>query len=201
VGEDGLVATVKGWLLPEEERGNLFFFAGRALLYVLLVFWGVTFIRTPMETNYVGGHFMHLINLPFHEAGHLVFRPFGRFMNVLGGSLGQLLMPLICLVAFLFYNRNAFGASVALWWFAESLMDLAPYINDARDLQLILLGGVTGQDVEGHDWEYLLANLGWLNYDHALARAAYNGGILVMALALLWGAAILYRQYRNLDRV
>jgi len=78
-------------------------------------------------------------------------------------------MPLICLGAFLFYNNDAFGATVALWWFAESLMDLAPYINDARDLQLILLGGVTGQEVEGHDWEYLLANLGWSQYDHTLA--------------------------------
>jgi len=166
----------------------------------LLIFWGVKFIATPMETNYVGGHFMHLINLPFHEAGHLIFSPFGRFMMVLGGSLGQLLMPLICLGAFLFYNNDAFGATVALWWFAESLMDLSPYINDARDLQLILLGGVTGQEVEGHDWEYLLANLGWSQYDHTLAHAAYSIGIYFMALAFLWGALLLYRQYQNLDR-
>src|SRR3989442_15577761 len=93
-----------------------------------------------METNYVGGHFMHLINLPFHEAGHLIFSPFGRFMTVLGGSLGQLLMPLICLGAFLFYNNDAFGATVALFYFAERLMDLVPYINDVRYLQLILYG-------------------------------------------------------------
>src|SRR5207302_8424396 len=107
--------------------------AGRVRMDGLLISWGLTFIATPTEPNYVGGHFMHLINLPFHEAGHLIFAPFGRFMTVLGGSLGQLLMPLICLGAFLFYNNNAFGAAVALWWFAESLMDLAPYINDARD--------------------------------------------------------------------
>lgn len=195
-----LVALMRAWLFPAEERVNPFFFAGRVLVYGLLIFWGVKFIATPMETNYVGGHFMHLINLPFHEAGHLVFMPFGRFMTVLGGSLGQLLMPLICVGAFLFYNNNAFGASVALWWFAENLMDLAPYINDARDLQLILLGGGTGQEVEGHDWEYLLANLGWSHYDHRLAHAAYNTGIVVMVLAFLWGASLLYRQYRNLDR-
>jgi len=195
-----LLALILAYLFPAEERVNLFFFAGRVLVYVLLVFWGMKFIVTPMETNYVGAHFMHLINLPFHEAGHLVFSPFGRFMTVLGGSLGQLLMPLICAGAFLFYNQNAFGASVALWWFAESLMDLAPYINDARDLQLILLGGVTGQEVEGHDWEYLLTNVGWLKYDHTLAHAAYNIGALVMALAFLWGAYLLYRQFQNLDR-
>jgi hypothetical protein len=195
-----LFALIIAYLLPPEERVNSFAFAGRVLVYGVLIFWGVKFIVTPMETNYVGGHFMHLINLPFHEAGHLIFSPFGRFMMVLGGSLGQLLMPLICLGAFLFYNNDAFGATVALWWFAESLMDLAPYINDARDLQLTLLGGVTGQEVEGHDWEYLLANLGWSQYDHTLAHAAYSIGIYFMVLAFLWGALLLYRQYQNLDR-
>lgn len=195
-----LTAIIKDYLVPADERVNPFYFAGRVAVYVGLVLWGVKFIMTPMETNYVGESFMHLINLPFHEAGHLIFMPFGRFMTVLGGSLGQLLMPLICLVAFLFYNQNAFGASVALWWFAESLMDLAPYINDARDLQLILLGGVTGQEVEGHDWEYLLTHLGLLKYDHALAHAAFRIGALLMVLTFLWGAFLLYRQYRNLDR-
>src|SRR5438132_14400974 len=151
-----LFALIIAYLLPAEERVNPFVFAGRVLMYGLLISWGLKFIATPMETNYVGGHLLHLINLPFHEAGHLIFSPFGRFMTVLGGSLGQLLMPLICLGAFLFYNNNAFGASVALWWFAERLMDLAPYINDARDIQLILLGAVTGQAVNWTDWEYPL---------------------------------------------
>ena len=195
-----LLALIIAYLLPAEERVNPFVFAGRVLMYGLLISWGLKFIATPMETNYVGGHFMHLINLPFHEAGHLIFSPFGRFMTVLGGSLGQLLMPLICLGAFLFYNNNAFGAAVALWWFAESLMDLAPYINDARDLELMLLGGVTGKEVEGHDWEYILGHLGWLKYDHAIARDAYKLAILIMLLALIWGAYLLFRQYRNLDR-
>lgn len=170
-------------------------------MYVGLLIWGAKFIAAPLETNYVGTSFLHNINLPFHEAGHLLFIPFGRFLNVLGGSLGQLLMPLACLIAFLFYNNNPFGASVALWWFAESLMDLAPYINDARALKLTLLGGVTGQEVENyHDWQYILRTLGWLNYDHTLAHAAYNIGILMMIVAFVWGGCLLYQQYQNLDR-
>src|SRR3989442_5193401 len=152
-----LFALIIAYLLPAEERVNAFVFAGRVLVYGLLICWGVRFIATPMETNYVGAHFMHLINLPFHEAGHLVFMPFGRFMTVLGGSLGQLLMPLICLGAFLFYNNDACGATGALWGFAEGLMDLVMYINDARGTHLLMFGGVTEQEVEGHDWEYRLA--------------------------------------------
>ncbi|HEV8243418.1 MAG TPA: hypothetical protein VGQ07_05455, partial [Nitrospirales bacterium] len=147
---DELFAIVKEFLLPQPKDVNHILFAGRVLVFIGLVVWGYRFITNSWQTPYVMESFMHNINLPFHEAGHIVFRPFGRFMSVLGGSLGQLLMPLICLGVFLYPNRNAFAASVTLWWFAESLMDLAPYIGDARAGVLPLLGGVTGSEVEDY---------------------------------------------------
>jgi len=192
---------MKDALLPDEERVNPFYFAGRVVVFIGLVVWGYRFITHAWQSTYAMESFMHNINLPFHEAGHLIFSPFGRFMHVLGGSLGQLLMPLICLGAFLYPNRNPFAASVALWWFAENLMDLAPYIGDARAGELPLLGGVTGSEVEDfHDWEVLLKMLGWLHYDHKIAAAAQTAGRGLMVLAFLWGAALLYRQCRHPDR-
>ncbi len=192
---------VKEMALHVEPDVNPFYFAGRALVFAGLAVWSWKFILTPMETNYVGESFMHNINLPFHEAGHLIFAVFGRFLQVLGGTLGQLLMPLICAGTFLLKNRDPFGASVGLWWTAESFMDIAPYINDARALDLVLLGGVTGKEVEDyHDWENILRTLGWLQYDHAIARASYNLGILLMILALIWGGTHLYRQWQRLNR-
>lgn len=196
-----LFATVKALVLPTPKDVNHIIFAGRVVVFIGLVVWGYRFITNTWQSTYVMESFMHNINLPFHEAGHLIFSPFGRFMQVLGGSLGQLLMPLICLGAFFYPNRNPFAASVALWWFAENLMDLAPYIGDARAGELPLLGGVTGSEVEDfHDWEVLLKMLGWLLYDHKIATAAYTAGRWLMVLAFLWGAVLLYRQYRNLDR-
>ncbi|HEY7533394.1 MAG TPA: hypothetical protein VH681_11530, partial [Nitrospiraceae bacterium] len=144
-----------------------------------------------------GESFLHLINLPFHEAGHLLFMPFGRFMMFLGGSLGQILMPIVCLATFLIKTRDSFGASVALWWTAENFMDVAPYINDARTLDLLLLGGVTGKETDGHDWENILGMLGWLPYDHRLAHLSYNLGTLLMLAAVLWGGVLLFRHYRR----
>ena len=38
-------------------------------------------------------NFLHLIDLVFHEAGHVIFAFFGRFIAVLGGSLNQVLIP------------------------------------------------------------------------------------------------------------
>jgi hypothetical protein len=127
--------------------------------------------------------FLHLPDLVFHEAGHVLFSPFGRFMTVLGGSLTQLLVPIICAVAFL-RQQNAVGTAVCVWWVGQNLIDLAPYIADARALRLPLLGGGTGAEVEGHDWEYLLATLGWLQHDVALGRAAQAAGVLAMVGAI-----------------
>ncbi|MBS0169712.1 MAG: hypothetical protein JSR62_05105 [Nitrospira sp.] len=191
--------VVEEWLLITEDSVNPLYFAGRVLVFLLLAWWGWRLITTPLETNYTGESFLHLINLPFHEAGHLVFMPFGRFMMILGGSLGQILMPLICLGTFLMKTRDPFGGSVALWWTAENFMDVAPYINDARAMDLILLGGFTGKEVDAHDWNNLLTMLGWLQYDHGLAKLAYGVGIGLMLVSLLWGAVLLRRQYRRLD--
>jgi hypothetical protein len=187
----------KQWLIDSDTRTDSATLYGRALLLLVLVWWGAKFILTPLETNYTGESFLHLVNLPFHEAGHLLFIPFGRFMTILGGSLGQVLMPLICLLAFLVQTRDPFGASVALWWMAESIMDVAPYINDARALDLMLLGGVTGKETDGHDWNNLLTMLGWLEYDHRLAHLAYNLGIVLMLASLAWGGLLLLNHHRR----
>ena len=183
--------TARRWLIESDETTDSMTFYGRAILFLGLLGWGGKFIFTPLETNYTGESFLHLINLPFHEAGHVLFLPFGRFMTILGGSLGQVLMPLVCLVTFLVQTRDPFGASVALWWMAESLMDVAPYMNDARAMDLMLIGGVTGKETDGHDWNNLLSMLGWLEYDHRLAHIAYNLGIILMLASFLWGAILL----------
>ncbi|MCL4476481.1 MAG: hypothetical protein M1508_09690 [Nitrospirae bacterium] len=63
---------------------------------------------------------------------------------------------------------------------------------------MILLGGVTGRDVDGyHDWEFILRKLGLLEYDHALALAAQATGILLMLCTFAWGGFLFYRQIRN----
>ena len=134
---------------------------------------------------------MHMINLPFHEAGHILFAPFGRFMMSLGGSLLQVLVPLVCAWVFFFQQEDAFAAAVGVWWAGESLLDLSPYIDDARSLQLMLLGGPAAE-VEGHDWEAILQALGWLHLDHSLARAAWVLGAGLMCGALLWAAVMLF---------
>lgn len=193
-------SSLIGLLFPPQLKINPFFFGGRCLIYVLLLVAGVRLIVNLPSSEFAGQSFFHNISLPFHEAGHIIFRILGDFAGVLGGSLTQVLIPLVCLIAFL-KRSDVFAASFALWWAGQNFIDMAPYINDARAQQLILLGGVTGQDVPGyHDWNNLLGHLGLLNLDHAIAGTSHFFGALLMTAAFIWGGIILYMQYRNLDR-
>ncbi|MCK8601208.1 hypothetical protein [Desulfoferrobacter suflitae] len=196
-GEGGLLSRL---LFFVEARTDPFFFAGRLLLFAGIVIWSWKFFRAPLESNYAGTTFMHLINLPFHEAGHIFFRPLGALITSLGGTLGQLLMPFLCLSVFLIKYRNTFGAAVALWWLGENFLDMAPYINDARDLTLPLLGGNTGRNAPYgfHDWQFILNETGLIRHDQFIAGISHRLGIVLMLTAIGWGGYILCKQYRNL---
>jgi len=167
--------------------------AARAVLLLLLALWTLGFLRHGMDADHLMGSFLHLVHLPFHEAGHVLLMPFGRFLSVLGGSLFQVAVPLACGAVFLLKNRDPFAASVTLWWAGQSLMDLAPYVADARALRLPLLGGRTGAEVEGHDWEYLLGALGLMERDVTLGKLSFATGALAMLGALAWGGVFLWR--------
>ena len=184
-----------------EPKVNPFYFGGRVIIGLVFLIWGWKFIIAPMVTNYAGNSFLHFVNLPFHEAGHLFFQLFGRWMTSLGGTLGQLLIPLFCLLVLLVKTKDPFGASVSLWWFGENFMDIAPYINDARNQELLLLGGITGREADYgyHDWEFILNEVGLLRYDHTLAYIAHSFGIVLMLLSFAWAGYILLKQYRHLD--
>jgi hypothetical protein len=145
---------------------------------------------------------MHIINLVFHEAGHVIFRPFGWFITILGGTLGQLLMPTIVMLTFLIKNRNNFGASVGLWWLGQSFIDCAPYIDDAAKMQLQLVGGGTGWERMGsHDWNNMLIEIGELDSHREIATTFDTIGTLIILLALFWSAYLLFKQFKKIDSI
>jgi hypothetical protein len=171
--------------------------AGRLILLLLLARWTVLFLVWPMREDIIGASFLHLIDLPFHEAGHILFSPFGDFLTTLGGSLMQVLVPIVCCATFLTSQPNPFGAAVTMWWAGQSLLDVAIYINDARALQLTLVGGHTGAEVEGHDWERILQLTGLTMHDHQIAWTTHTIGALLMIGALVWGTIVTLRREVN----
>ena len=119
-------------------------------------------------------------------------------MTSLGGSLAQIIMPLVCMAVFLIKTRDTFAASFCLWWTGESFLDLAPYIDDARRLTLPLVGGNTGRTSPYgfHDWEFILRESGMIRHDHTIAKTAFFMGSVLIICALVWGGYILLKQYR-----
>lgn len=169
-----------------------------ALLIVLMVL-GLRFIGAGVQQQTLEGidaRFFHSVNLVFHEAGHVIFRFFGEFIHILGGTLMQLIVPMVFAVYFTFWRKQPISSSVMLWWFGISLMDVAPYVDDARRLVLPLLGGGTGKENPGHDWNNLLRMTGCLELDHVIAWLFYLLGVAMIIVAIAWAGYILKEEYR-----
>jgi hypothetical protein len=163
-----------------------------AVLFGLLL-WSWVLIGLDYRTGEMGESFLHRPLLIFHEAGHVILMPLGHWMMILGGTLGQLIMPLILGGALLVKNRDPFGAAVGLWFLGVSVMDVAPYMYDALHPQLMLLSGSTGEE-GGHDWIYLFSSVGLLQKAQVIGSVTHKLGALVTLLALTWGAWLLRRQ-------
>lgn len=167
---------------------------GRLAAFALMLLWGMTLVFGRMtDTPTV----LHLTVILFHEAGHVVFMPLGHTMGVAGGTLGQLLIPLVCAVA-LHRRDDNFGAAMCMAWMALSLIDSSIYAYDAFDPVLPLIGGGTGAD-RFHDFVFLFERFGQLDRARgwAMAMKALGGGVLLASLA--WAAVLLFLQSEQLE--
>jgi hypothetical protein len=142
----------------------------------MVALYGVAILRDP------GFALIDNVNLPIHETGHIVFSPFGELITALGGTLFQLIVPAVFIGYFL-RRRDQFAASVALWWFAENLWNIAVYVADAQAQELPLVGG--GE----HDWAFILAELDVLQQDARIAAMVRFAGTLLFVIAIVWGYA------------
>ena len=187
------------WRLPE--RFDPLQFYGSCLVLAGSFAWGLWFILQPVSGESIGGSFLHRADLPFHEFGHVLFRPFGQWLMFLGGSLFQCLMPLILAVYFLRWQRQPFSAAMCLWWCGQNFIDVAPYIADARAMALPLVGEWSDEMVAirdlRHDWHNILLPLHALEHDHAIAMTAKLIGSTLMLLSWAWGGLLLAGQWRR----
>ena len=149
------------FLLYPKTLGGAHFVPFRLLLVVAMIFFTVQLMRDGYDAWIA--QYLHCLNLPVHETGHLVFSIFGnRVLHSLGGSLFQIIMPLVFCFALWIKPRDILGASVALWWAFENFIDVAVYIDDALHMKLMLISGGTGAEAPYgfHDWNFILSEMG-----------------------------------------
>ena len=129
--------------------------------------------------------------LPIHEAGHLFFGPFGTVVMFLGGSILQVLLPLLWFLLAL--KQRSDVAPFPLFWAGENLLDVSLYIRDATLRQLPLLGGHRS----GHDWFNILSRWDLLASAETIADVTYMCGIMICVAAIAAGITLSVRSYRH----
>jgi hypothetical protein len=171
----------------------------RGVVLTLLVWLSVPLFTRSIISLGEYDFFLHRPSLIIHEAGHVIFGILGReLLTALGGSLLQVLFPVIIMVAFIWKKRDFFAAAAMAWWTGINLVDVAPYINDARLLQIQLLSGGTGMQVEGHDWEFILTKVGLIHQDLYIARAVLWVGRIIIVLAVVGAMALSWYQWKSI---
>jgi hypothetical protein len=85
-----------------------------------------------------------------------------------------------------FYRQKDFFAlALCFGWLSTALFDVARYAGDARAMVIPLVAPFGGGD-EGvsHDWNYLLGQLGILEFDQAVAFVFRSLAVVSMLVAL-----------------
>ncbi len=149
------------------------------LVFVLFIFTYMIFYISSLNE----WHFIDNINLIFHEAGHAIFIFFGQLIQILGGTITQVLIPIICSIYF-YKKREFFPFSIILFWVGQNLLNVSVYAGDAIKMELPLLGG---DSVNNHDWNWILSDLGILKYTDYVSSFFYISGIIVIIFALIIG--------------
>jgi hypothetical protein len=163
--------------------------------YPKLIFAGVLgayflwIARDPMQ-----GSFLDNVDLPIHEFGHLLFRLFGEFMMVAGGSLFQVIFPAV-FVGYFVWQRSFYSAAIVLMWVGQSILNVWVYAADAIKMQLVLTSGFTGSEGSFHDWNYLLTATGLLGSTGTVAGIIRFIGTLTIIGGLI--AAVYYSRDRG----
>ena len=188
-----LAARIKDLLFHVPERVDALHVYARGILLVLLVIYGARLAAMDIPSWAMASSLMHLPMVPIHEFGHILFRPFGEFMMLLGGSLFQAGLPLVFGGVFLVKNRDPFAAAVMLWWSAVAVMDIAPYVYDAQVPVHVLLTGRTGE-TGAHDFIDVLGDLGLLGRAQSVGYIVHRFGVAMLIASFAWAAWMVWRQ-------
>lgn len=119
-------------------------------------------------------------DLVIHDAGHLFFKFFGKYIYTLGGTLMQIILPSII---FFYFFRSDYrtGMQFSLLWLGQNFINISVYAADAQARRLPLLGGNTVY----HDWHYLLSEIGLLQFDAEVGYFFFAIAILFFIITLI----------------
>jgi len=182
---------------PAVDRINWWLRLAALVVTGIWTFW--IFKGVDIAAGEAGSFFLWAVLTPFHEAGHVLLLWAPQFVTVLGGTLGQHLMPGLLAGVLLIRRRDPFGAALFTWLLGYSFIMMAVYMYDAFDPRIMLLDGRTGADSDGHDWQNLFGDLGLLPRARGIGIFCGLLGQAVMIACLAWAAAIVWLQHSRVS--
>ena len=185
---------------PLAWAGNKTWWAWRIPIFI----WFIEMLRQNLHNH---SYALNRLSNPFsaldfgiHELGHQLFSFFGEFMTIAGGSVFQLIFPLLWLIGFL-QKKCYFAASLCLCWLGLNLFDVATYAADARArlLPLSVGPGIFGIDPtdtdaaydHAHDWYQLLSRTNHLNSDLVIANGLRTAATIAFLIGLTLSGILL----------
>ena len=139
------------------------------------------------------------LTLGIHELGHLALSFFGEFFGILGGTLFQVLAPILGLINF-YRQEDFFALILCFGWLSTSLFDMAKYVADARAMNLPLVSPF-GSDNVIHDWNYLFTRMGLLENDASIAFIVKCLATAAMLICLMGGFWLLWQMKKSSRQV
>jgi hypothetical protein len=163
--------------------------------------WTGSILLLPIAVYYIVNAgkftFIDFVNLLIHEGGHGVFKIFGKFIYSLGGTLMQIIIPGM-FVIFYAVKKKKIAVQIFLIWLGENFINISVYASDARAKRLPLLGG----NKVYHDWNWILNQIGLLEYDYIIGQIFFTLGVIALLFSLITPLLITQEnQINNADSI
>jgi hypothetical protein len=121
---------------------------------------------------------LSLVDLGFHELGHLVTYPLPAMVTAAMGSVAQIAVPLGLSTYFWLRRHELPQAAVCMAWAGTSTRGVARYVADAPYERLELIGG-------DHDWAFFFNELNHLEWSAGTATFVTVCGAVMLIGALM----------------
>ncbi len=173
------------FLAPLEERWGR---VSKGAFIGWLVFYALFLLYQAKSPS---GVITDLVFVPIHEGGHLLFRWFGQWLAVLGGTMLQLGVPVALAVYFVF-QRQLTATAFCVFFFFQQFLPTAIYMADSRSQALQYV--TVGEGEATHDWFFVFSNIGLLEHDTQIGAFVRVLGWLGMLGTIGWYA---YRSWAS----
>lgn len=137
---------------------------------------------------------MYLIDFGVHEVSHILASAFPPIITAAAGSLGEVSFTILLFIAVL-RSKSYFAVVFAGLWVMLGFLSFGTYVADAQAQALPL---ISMSETAKHDWNFVLSQLGWLEYCTILGNIINGISIMIGVASLLFGLFLLYKKIQRL---